>query len=213
MEVWLNSNSRSSDEDVDFYFNQEGSETSIFTKEGFLYKGHSMIGAHVHIDSDERQQYARSLAGTVEWIYLTFEDWSMIPIENIVAACDPTPTRIAAEIIEPLQAHGAGFALEIGVDALVCSEKELEAALIVKSLRSFTEEVQEERADESLSETLTLSEVKISSIESGHTGDRVCIDLTSLLEVGEGMLIGSTARSLALIHGETIESTYVPKRP
>ena len=213
MEVWLNSNSGSSHEDVDFYFSQEGSETSIFTKEGFLYKGHSKIGAHVHIDSEERQQYARSLAGTVEWIYLTFEDWSMIPIENIVAACDHTPTRIAAEIIEPLQAHGAGFALEIGVDALVCSEMELEAALIVKSLRSSTEEVQEERADESLTETLPLNQVKITSIESGHTGDRVCIDLTSLLEVGEGMLIGSTARSLALIHGETIESTYVPKRP
>ncbi len=212
MEVWLNSNSASPQEDVDFYFTIEPSETSISTKEGFLYRGNSKIGAHVHINSEERQEYARSLAGTVEWIYLTFEDWSMIPIENVVAACDKTPTRIAAEIDEPLQAHGAGFALEIGVDALVCSEKEIEAALIVKSLRNSTEEIQHEEANESHG-IISLSEVKITSIESGHTGDRVCIDLTSLLEVGEGMLIGSTARSLALIHGETIESTYVPKRP
>ncbi len=212
MEVWLNSNSTPSHDGVDFHFTEKDSEASIFTKEGFLYKGNSQIGAHVHINSDERQQYARSLAGTVDWIYLTFEDWSMIPIENVVAACDQTPTRIAAEIIEPLQAHGAGFALEIGVDALVCSEKELEAALIVKSLRSSTEEVRDERTNQG-HDILSLSEVKITSIESGHTGDRVCIDMTSLLEVGEGMLIGSTARSLALIHGETIESTYVPKRP
>ena len=212
MEVWLNSNSTSSTDGVDFYFTQEGSESSLFTREGFLYKGDSKIGAHVHISSEERQQYARSLAGTVEWIYLTFEDWSMIPIENIIAACDQTPTRIAARINEPLQAHGAGFALEIGVDAIVCSELELEAALIVKSLRSSTEQTQEQRADEE-HDTLSLSEVQITSIESGHTGDRVCIDLTSLLELGEGMLIGSTSRSLALIHGETIESTYVPKRP
>ena len=212
MEVWLYSNSTSSHDDVDFYFAKEDSETSIFAKEGFLYRGNSKIGAHVHINSEERQEYARSLAGTVEWVYLTFEDWSMIPIENVVAACDQTPTRIAAEIIEPLQAHGAGFALEIGVDALVCSEKELEAALIVKSLRNSTEEIRDEGISES-HDTLSLSEVEITSIESGHTGDRVCIDLTSLLEVGEGMLIGSTARSLALIHGETIESTYVPKRP
>ena len=212
MEVWLNSNPASSHDDIDFYFTAERSETSISIEDGYLYRGNSKIGVHVHINTEERQQYARSLAGTVEWIYLTFEDWSMIPIENVVAACDQTPTRIAAEIIEPLQAHGAGFALEIGVDALVCSEKELEAALIVKSLRNSTEEIQDEGIDEN-HDTLSLSEVKITSIESGHTGDRVCIDLTSLLEVGEGMLIGSTARSLALIHGETIESTCVPKRP
>jgi len=212
MEVWLNSNPAFSHDDIDFYFTAERSETSISIEGGYLYRGNSQIGAHVHINSEERQQYARSLAGTVEWIYLTFEDWSMIPIENVVAACDQTPTRIAAEIIEPLQAHGAGFALEIGVDALVCSENELEASLIVKSLRNSTEDIQDEGIDEN-HDTLSLSEVKITSIESGHTGDRVCIDLTSLLEVGEGLLIGSTARSLALIHGETIESTYVPKRP
>jgi len=212
MEVWLNSNPAFSHDDIDFYFTAERSETSISIEGGYLYRGKSKIGAHVHINSEERQQYARSLAGTVEWIYLTFEDWSMIPIENVVAACDQTPTRIAAEIIEPLQAHGAGFALEIGVDALVCSENELEASLIVKSLRNSTGEIQDESINEN-HDTLSLSEVKITSIESGHTGDRVCIDLTSLLEVGEGLLIGSTARSLALIHGETIESTYVPKRP
>jgi len=212
MEVWLNSNPAFSHDDIDFYFTAERSETSISIEGGYLYRGNSQIGAHVHINSEERQQYARSLAGTVEWIYLTFEDWSMIPIENVVAACDQTPTRIAAEIIEPLQAHGAGFALEIGVDALVCSENELEASLIVKSLRNSTGEIQDESINEN-HDTLSLSEVKITSIESGHTGDRVCIDLTSLLEVGEGLLIGSTARSLALIHGETIESTYVPKRP
>ena len=212
MEVWLKSNSPLMNDGVDFCFSAEPSESTISINEEFLYKGNSKIGAHVHIDSEERQQHARSLAGTVEWIFLTFEDWSMIPIENIVAACDQTPTKIAAEIIEPLQAHGAGFALEIGVDAIVCSEQELEAALIVKSLRSSTEESVEIQQNDTF-DTLPLSEVKITSIESGHTGDRVCIDLTSLLEVGEGMLIGSTARSLALIHGETIESTYVPKRP
>lgn len=212
MQVWLTSNSASSNNDVDFYFTSEQSQDSISSRDGYLFKGNSKIGAHVHIDSEERQHYARSLAGTVEWIYLTFEDWSMIPIENVVAACDQTPTRIAAEIIDPLQAHGAGFALEIGVDALVCSEKELEAALIVKSLRGSAKELRNEKPNES-SDSLSFSKVEITSIESGHTGDRVCIDLTSLLELGEGMLIGSTARSLVLIHGETIESTYVPKRP
>ena len=53
----------------------------------------------------------------------------------------------------------------------------------------------------------------ITAVQEGHSGDRVCIDLLSMLEEGEGMLVGSTARSYVLIHGETIQSKYVPTRP
>ena len=51
------------------------------------------------------------------------------------------------------------------------------------------------------------------SINSSGVGERVCIDLIERLEIGEGMVIGSTSSSLALVHGETIESEYVPSRP
>lgn len=33
-------------------------------------------------------------------------------------------------------------------------------------------------------------------------GDRVCVDLCSLLRPGEGMLVGSFARALFLVHSE-----------
>ena len=58
-----------------------------------------------------------------------------------------------------------------------------------------------------------LSPAKILSINSSGIGERVCIDLIERLEIGEGMVIGSTSSSLALVHGETIESEYVPSRP
>jgi 3-dehydroquinate synthase class II len=32
--------------------------------------------------------------------------------------------------------------------------------------------------------------------------DRVCVDLCSLLQPGEGMLVGSFARALFLVHSE-----------
>jgi 3-dehydroquinate synthase class II len=32
--------------------------------------------------------------------------------------------------------------------------------------------------------------------------DRVCVDLCSLLQLGEGMLVGSFARALFLVHSE-----------
>jgi 3-dehydroquinate synthase II len=44
-------------------------------------------------------------------------------------------------------------------------------------------------------------------------GERACVDLTRRLEIGQGMAIGSVSSSLCLIHGETIESVFVPTRP
>ncbi len=53
----------------------------------------------------------------------------------------------------------------------------------------------------------------ITEIRDAGPGDRVCIDTTSIFRPGEGLLIGSTARSFALVHAETIETQYVRARP
>lgn len=53
----------------------------------------------------------------------------------------------------------------------------------------------------------------ITALEPSGLGDRVCIDTTSLFRDGEGLLIGSTARSFALVHAETLESGFVATRP
>ena len=53
----------------------------------------------------------------------------------------------------------------------------------------------------------------ISSVSTIKNSARYCIDLTTVLQVGEGVLVGSSASSLALIHGETIPSEFVPTRP
>ena len=41
----------------------------------------------------------------------------------------------------------------------------------------------------------------------------MALDFTSLLRQGEGALVGSSAKLLALVHGETIEGELVPARP
>jgi len=211
MEVWLETLGGSGHDGVDAIFAKDDT-SGIYVNDGILYRNGSMIGGHVHIHSEETQTKARSLAGSVEWILLTFEDWSMIPIENILAATEATPTKVAAQINQPIQAQGAGFALDIGVDALLCSDDCLEASLIVKSLRLEQKE-ESGPSNPSPSEMIELTSMTITEIQEGHTGDRACIDLLSMLDMGEGMLVGSTARSLVLVHGETIESKYVPTRP
>lgn len=42
---------------------------------------------------------------------------------------------------------------------------------------------------------------------------RVCVDLCSNMVPGEGMLVGSFARALFLVHSECAESTYINSRP
>lgn len=58
-----------------------------------------------------------------------------------------------------------------------------------------------------------LERATVTAVENGGRGDRVCLDTTSLLRDGEGLLLGSTARSFALVHAETVESEYVRARP
>ena len=166
------------------------------------------------VDDEASQEYARSLVGSVEWLVLEFSDWSMIPIENLLAACEGTPTKIAAVISTPEQAQGAGFALERGVEALVVlsSIALVEAALIVKSQR--LEHAPQEHDDESnFSGKIGIGKLTITSIESGGTAERYCIDMTRLLDHGEGLLLGSNASSFLFVHGETLESEFVPTRP
>ena len=44
-------------------------------------------------------------------------------------------------------------------------------------------------------------------------GDRACIDLASMMVPGEGLLVGSFARALFLVHSECAESRYINSRP
>ena len=178
---------------------------------GLIQSG-NIVGEIIKIDGSEGQSKARSLVGSVSWLLLEFENWSMIPIENIIAACAGSPTKVAALLRSPAETQGAAFALEIGVDALVVIPDQLmiDSAAIAKSQRG---EVVENTKVVKDNEEIKLQPLLITNIESGGLSDRYCIDLTSLLEVGEGMLIGSSSSCMALVHGETLASDYVPLRP
>ena len=167
-------------------------------------------GRAVNVSDSTGQSHARSLAGSVDWILLEFGEWKMIPIENIIAACQGGPTKVAARISEAEQILGAVFALQIGVDAILIPDSLKETGLIAKSQRS------ERKEDfESVSEKgeLSINILTISEVKDGKVGDRVCVDLTNMLDIGDGMLVGSNSSSLILVHSETVESEFVPTRP
>eukprot|EP00898_Chlorokybus_atmophyticus_P003819 jgi/Chlat1/4438/Chrsp29S08888 len=60
---------------------------------------------------------------------------------------------------------------------------------------------------------LALVAATVTKLSQLGVGDRVCVDLCSLLRPGEGMLVGSFARGLFLVHSECMQSDYINSRP
>lgn len=217
MELWLQDDGKAhpdSHEGVDrFWRNNAQQECEIYVKDGKLYDANGLIGAHINIRDGDSQHEGVQYIGTADWLLIECETWSMIPLENLIAAREGSHTKIAAVITSPIQAQGAGFALQQGVDALVVTNQKqlIEAALSVKSQRLETSPALPRTEVHATDESL--SHLEVARVEDAGLGDRYCLDFLSLLNQHEGVLVGSSSEILVLVHSETVPSTFVPTRP
>ena len=77
----------------------ESEESSDFSlRADRVWKSSDHDVAEVHLDDFHGQDEAISLVGMIDWILVRCSDWTMIPLENIVAAAAGSGTRIAAAI-------------------------------------------------------------------------------------------------------------------
>jgi 3-dehydroquinate synthase II len=129
----------------------------------------------------------------------------MVPLENLVAASRGTSTRIAAAIDEEVELNGAAFAMGGGVDAILVPIQMVDDAIRVLGGSWEKEELPEMG--------VTIVEARVLSIDGAGVGERVCVDLTRRINDGQGIATGSLSGNLCLLHGETIQSEYVPTRP
>ena len=199
MEVWLDFTAGKNFSDID---------SALIENVQRQWHGESKDVAEVEIDGFRGQEEAVSLIGMVDWLLLRCSDWTMIPLENIISASRGTGTRIAAAVSCTDDINGAGFALEHGVDAVLIPPK---TDLLNYSLTISEKMTPKEQAPEQIQSGLQYSEVI--DIAAVGIGDRVCVDLIDTLELGEGLLVGSTANAMVMVHGETVPSEYVPTRP
>ena len=175
--------------------------------------------------SPSGQSAAMAMVGSTDWVHLeptAPSDWTMIPAENVISVCDGTPTRVAVTAFTAEQVPGLAFALQLGVDALVLSPPESddgvalwEAAAIARAQRAEDDRAKQSPVEDARdhADGTMLTTGIVTAVEAGGVGDRVCLDCTSLLRVGEGALVGSSAKLLGLVHGETLEGALVPARP
>ncbi|MFX1278683.1 MAG: 3-dehydroquinate synthase II [Promethearchaeota archaeon] len=149
---------------------------------------------------DEQEIINFSRSNQVEFIIVKTRDWKIIPFENLIAEMHNNDTELIAEVITTKEAELMMKTLEIGVDGILFKPKTANDIIELKNLITATIFIE-------------LTKAKVIHIETISEAERVCVDTTSLLKIGEGLLVGSTAGGFTLIHSETFETQFVASRP
>ncbi|WP_058367275.1 3-dehydroquinate synthase II [Haloparvum sedimenti] len=158
-------------------------------------------GAYVRILDTEYEAFAEEAAAEADYTVVIGEDWTIIPLENLIARVGEE-THLIAGATTAAEARTAFETLETGADGVLIdsdSPDEIRGAV--------------EARDAAEREQLELTYAEVLEVEPTGMADRVCIDTGSLLEHDEGMLVGSMSRGLFFVHAETAESPYVASRP
>jgi 3-dehydroquinate synthase II len=166
------------------------------------FKVNEKSGEFVEITGKDDQEAVIKLAGKTDYVLVSARDWKVIPIENLIAVFQKSKTKLLVEVNDEEETKLYLEALEVGVDGVVLNTVNIKK---VHALRKLMDELEIKK--------VKLVSAKVTKIKSLGMGDRVCIDTCSILEIGEGMLIGSQSNGLFLVHSESIESEYADTRP
>ncbi len=149
---------------------------------------------------DEQEIVELSKTGYIDFIIVSAKDWKIIPFENLIAEMHLNETDLIAEVDNVKDAELMLKTLEVGVDGILMTPKDANDIVELKTLIHTGFHIE-------------LTKAKILSIQNIPESERVCVDTTSLLNIGEGFLVGSTAAGFCLIHSETFETQFVASRP
>jgi len=158
-------------------------------------------GAYVRIFDENYEAFAEAAAEDADYTAVIGEDWTIIPLENLIARIGEE-TDLLAGVTSAEEAQTAFETLELGADGVLLDTDDPDEIRNTVEVRDAAER-----------ETLDLTYGEVLDVERAGMADRVCIDTGSLMDHDEGMLIGSMSRGLFFVHAETAESPYVASRP
>lgn len=184
-----------------FDFVSIGENETLFDETG------SPVGCIRSLKNAEDLAEATTKAGSDRgYVVLRASDWKIIPAENLVAAYQHNPLASLLAIADTAESSRVMLeALEMGVEGVVLSTSD---AKEVRALADYLRrrEIQSIRR-------LDYWVAVIQSVKTVGMGDRVCVDLTSELSPGEGLLVGNFSRGFFLVHSECEETGYIRSRP
>jgi 3-dehydroquinate synthase II len=166
-----------------------------------FYEDGKKIGRLVEVKKKADEMTAKKAGETVENVVVSAKDWKIIPLENLIVHFQGIGSKLLMLARTAEEARLFFETMERGADGVLFVPAKLDE---MGKLRKLMEEQ---------SPKLELREGKITVLRQLGLGDRVCIDTCSVLNIGEGMLIGNQSSCLFLIHSETLESEYAASRP
>ncbi|KAB1189133.1 MULTISPECIES: 3-dehydroquinate synthase II [Haloferax] len=158
-------------------------------------------GSYIRILSKDYEAFAEEAAHDGDHTIVVGEDWTIIPLENLIARIGDE-TDLIAGVTSADEAQAAFETLEIGADGVLLDSDSPDEIRRTTEIR-----------DEAERESLDLVWAEVTEVERTGMADRVCVDTGSLMDHDEGMLVGSMSRGLFFVHAETAESPYVASRP
>ncbi len=167
-------------------------------------RSEAKVAAMVDVSNKELERAAVKLGRSVDVLIAVTPDWKVIPLENMIAELQRSEVKVLAGVKDAVEAKVAVETLEVGTAGVLLDAREIGPDEIKKVSNVF----------ESLSlEKLELVSAKVKTVKPVGTGDRACVDTTSLMSHGEGMLVGSQGNGMFLVHAETLASEFVAPRP
>lgn len=134
-----------------------------------------------------------------DFVIVDAKTWKIIPLENIIAKLQKTKTQVYTMANSADEVRTMFSVLQLGVDGVILHTSNTSAikkSMIYLGSREFP-----------------LKLAKVVEIKDVGIGERVCVDTASMLNKGEGMLIGSRSNFMFLIHNESVGSAFTSPRP
>lgn len=174
---------------------------SIILDGSDFFEDGQRIGKLVEIKKKADEVTAKRAAEHSQNIVISARDWKVIPLENLIVHFQGTGSKLLMLARTAEEAKLFFETMERGADGVLFVPSKLEE---LGKLRKMLEEG---------APKLDMQEGKVTVLRQLGLGDRVCIDTCSILNVGEGMLIGNQSSCMFLIHSESLESEYAASRP
>jgi 3-dehydroquinate synthase II len=163
-------------------------------EDGDVVLGKDIIVKEIRKKQDEEEIFNLTLSKRV---VVKGVDWTIVPLENLLSKT----RNIFLEVQNPEEGRTALGILEKGVEGVVINNPDPD---VVRQIVFMVKEK---------NERIELLTARVKRIEPLSSGDRVCVDTCSSMDLGEGMLAGNSSQALFLIHSENVENPFVSPRP
>lgn len=159
------------------------------------------IAKSIRITGKLDEKKAVEIANRAETVVIETSDWRVIPLENLIVQFAKTKSQlfVRAESVEDAKLFME--TMEKGADGIVFSPA------VSEDIARIAKMIEKSQCDVQLTDGIVTKVMRLG------LGDRVCVDTCSMLNHGEGMLVGNSATGMFLINAETQESEYVASRP